>query len=75
MDGGEWQPAELEAPFAAGLGDYAWVGWRWTWHAEPGSHELRCRATDASGRTQPDRAAWNHGGYSNNSVQLVRVTV
>jgi DMSO/TMAO reductase YedYZ molybdopterin-dependent catalytic subunit len=71
VDGGDWEDAQLDAP----LGDFAWRGWRWTWHAEPGEHELRCRATDGSGRTQPDTAAWNHGGYSNNAVQKVRVTV
>jgi len=68
---GEWRDAELEAP----LGAYAWRGWSFEWAATPGEHELRCRATDASGRTQPDVAAWNHGGYSNNSVQVVRVKV
>jgi DMSO/TMAO reductase YedYZ molybdopterin-dependent catalytic subunit len=71
VDGGDWEPAQLDEP----LGDYAWRGWRWTWTAEPGEHALRCRATDGSGRAQPDSAAWNHGGYSNNSVQVVRVTV
>ncbi|MES1247136.1 MAG: sulfite oxidase [Actinomycetota bacterium] len=71
VDGGDWQPARLEAQ----PGDYAWVGWRWTWHAEPGEHELRCRATDASGRTQPEVAGWNHGGYCNNAIQRVRVKV
>jgi DMSO/TMAO reductase YedYZ molybdopterin-dependent catalytic subunit len=71
VDGGDWQPAQLDEP----LGDYAWRGWRWTWDAQPGSHELRCRAADASGRVQPDVANWNHGGYSNNAVQKVRVTV
>lgn len=68
---GDWRDAELEPP----LGPYAWRGWTCVWDAEPGEHELRCRATDATGRTQPDAAAWNHGGYCNNAPQIVRVKV
>jgi DMSO/TMAO reductase YedYZ molybdopterin-dependent catalytic subunit len=68
---GEWRDAELEAP----LGPYAWRGWSCRWDAEPGEHELACRATDATGRTQPDTATWNHGGYCNNAIQNVRVKV
>lgn len=68
---GEWEDALLEAA----LGDHAWRGWRYEWHAAPGEHELCCRATDASGSTQPLTGAWNHGGYCNNAVQRVRVKV
>ena len=68
---GEWGDAELGVPF----GDYAWRGWSFAWDAAPGEHELACRATDATGRTQPDTATWNHGGYCNNAIQRVRVKV
>ena len=72
VDGGSaWEDAELDAL----LGAHAWRGWRWTWHAEPGEHELCCRATDAAGNTQPLAADWNHGGYCNNAVQRVPVVV
>jgi DMSO/TMAO reductase YedYZ molybdopterin-dependent catalytic subunit len=71
VDGDAWDEAQLDAP----LGGHAWRGWHWSWTAEPGEHELRCRATDATGRTQPDQATWNHGGYSNNAVQTVPVKV
>src|SRR4051794_17911125 len=36
VDGGAWQPAELQAT----VGDYAWRGWCWIWDAEPGDHVL-----------------------------------
>jgi hypothetical protein len=36
---------------------------------------LRARATDATGRTQPERAEWNRLGYGNNSIQVVVVSV
>jgi DMSO/TMAO reductase YedYZ molybdopterin-dependent catalytic subunit len=71
-DGGaSWTDAELEPP----LGPYAWRGWSFAWRATPGEHELRCRATDATGEAQPDEGAWNLGAFENNAVQRVRVTV
>jgi DMSO/TMAO reductase YedYZ molybdopterin-dependent catalytic subunit len=71
-DGGaSWADATLDAP----AGRYAWRGWTYAWDAEPGDHELCCRATDGAGNTQPLVAGWNLGGYSNNAVQRVPVTV
>jgi sulfane dehydrogenase subunit SoxC len=72
--GGTWSEAELEeAP--TGLDRWAWRGWRFTWPAEPGEFELCCRARDAGGNVQPDEPPWNVGGYSNNAVQRIAVTV
>jgi sulfane dehydrogenase subunit SoxC len=71
-DGGaSWRDAELggEAP------EFAWRGWTYEWVAEPGEHELCCRATDAAGNVQPDVAEWNLDGFCNNAVQRVPVTV
>ena len=71
-DGGEtWRDAELGEP----TGDYGWRRWSFQWDAEPGEHELCSRATDAAGNTQPDEAEWNTGGYVNNALQRVPVTV
>src|SRR5690349_13779529 len=71
-DGGRtWADAELEPPPSP----YAWCGWTFTWDAEPGEHELQCRATDSAGNTQPAAAEWNLEGYCNNAVQRVPVTV
>jgi len=71
-DGGAtWADAGLDAP----LGEFAWRGWHFDWDADPGDHELCCRATDAAGNVQPLTGAWNHGGYCNNAVQRVRVKV
>ena len=72
-DGGStWAPAELGA---AVLGRFAWRSWRFTWDAVPGEHELCCRARDAAGNEQPLEPTWNVGGYVNNAVQRVHVTV
>jgi hypothetical protein len=72
-DGGTtWEPAELGG---RSLGRWAWRAWRHTWNAEPGEYELCCRARDAAGNEQPLEAPWNVGGYVNNAVQRVAVTV
>jgi DMSO/TMAO reductase YedYZ molybdopterin-dependent catalytic subunit len=68
---GRWQDAKLEAP----TGPYAWRGWSAVWQAEPGEHELACRATDTNGITQPLEAPWDAAGFGNNAVQRVRLTV
>jgi DMSO/TMAO reductase YedYZ molybdopterin-dependent catalytic subunit len=71
-DGGTtWTTAELEDPPDA----FAWSRWRADWEAVPGDHELCCRARDAAGNEQPVEPEWNLGGYVNNSVQRVAVTV
>jgi sulfane dehydrogenase subunit SoxC len=69
--GGSWADAELHgAPGAA-----AWHSWKFEWDAVPGVFELCCRATDSAGNTQPLDTPWNLGGYANNAVQRIRVTV
>ena len=69
--GGTWRDAEVAEP----VGRRAWSRWSSAWDAEEGEHELRCRATDATGRVQPDDPSWNVGGYANNAVHRVAVTV
>ena len=68
---GKWAPAHLEHP----AGPFAWCAWSLPWMADPGDHELACRATDATGTTQPLEQVWNYQGMGNNVVQRVKVTV
>jgi sulfane dehydrogenase subunit SoxC len=71
-DGGaSWAAARLTPP----PNPWAWAGWAFEWDAAPGSYELCSRATDAAGNTQPTETPWNTGGYVNNAVQRVEVTV
>jgi len=72
-DGGAtWAAARLERPAAP----HAWQRWTFTWRPPArGDYELCCRATDATGAAQPLDAPWNLGGYANNVVQRVPVTV
>ncbi len=72
VDGGEsWGEAALEESASA----FAWQRWTYAWAAEPGEHVLCCRATDATGRTQPASPEWNYDGVCNNVIQRVRVAV
>ncbi len=73
-DGGAvWQPARLEAP---DLGRWAWQRFTFDWDAARcGRYVLCCRARDEAGNEQPAAAPWNAGGYANNEVQRVVVTV
>ena len=67
---GPWQQARL-------VGSRRPHSWQWweliTQLDEPGSTSVRARATDQSGRTQPERPEWNRNGYGNNSVQQLTV--
>ena len=72
-DGGEtWGEAQLGPPE---LGRWAWRRWTYAWDARPGTGELCCRARDEAGNEQPLESPWNLGGYANNAVQRVPVTV
>ena len=53
----------------------AWRPWTFAWDAEPGEYELCCRARDEAENEQPLEPIWNAGGYANNAVQRVPVTV
>jgi DMSO/TMAO reductase YedYZ molybdopterin-dependent catalytic subunit len=75
-DGGAtWAAATLEPPAPGGGPDLAWRRWWYDWPAAPGRYTLSARATDASGRGQPVEQPWNRGGFANNLVQRVPVTV
>jgi sulfane dehydrogenase subunit SoxC len=73
VDGGRsWHDAALDDP----TGNFGWRRWRFRWEdVEPGEYELWSRATDDAGNVQPAEPDWNYGGYVNNAVQRVPVTV
>lgn len=71
-DGGStWKDAGLDPP----MGQFTWRRWSHEWIAEPGEHVLASRATDGAGNEQPAVAEWNTGGFANNGIQKVEVTV
>lgn len=59
-DGGRsWNPCRIVPPVLR----YAWTRFEFRWSGSPGMHELRVRATDRSGTTQPEAFPWNEKGY------------
>ena len=69
--GADWSVVDLErAPSRYGM-----CRWRFVWNADaPGRHALACRATDSSGRTQPE-TRWNRLGYGNDAPHTITVEV
>jgi DMSO/TMAO reductase YedYZ molybdopterin-dependent catalytic subunit len=67
-----WQQARM-------LGERSRNSWQWwellTRIASPGAINIRARATDLAGNTQPDDAEWNRLGYGNNVIQQVSIAV
>ncbi|WP_339761580.1 sulfite oxidase [uncultured Hoeflea sp.] len=68
---GEWCEARLEPQ----VSNYAWSKWSCEWKATPGTHVLRCRATDVQGNVQPLDPPWDVAGFANNAAQKVQVFV
>jgi len=70
--GASWQPAELQDP----VNPYAWQNWRAEVRfPQPGYYEVWARATDDQGVTQPFGVTWNPGGYLNNVMHRIALTV
>jgi DMSO/TMAO reductase YedYZ molybdopterin-dependent catalytic subunit len=72
-DGGRnWREAELEED----LGRYSFRRWKTMFAAEKaGAADLRVRAINRIGQSQPDEALWNPAGYMRNVVESVTVKV
>lgn len=70
-DGGQsWRGATL----GADLGRYSFREFRFGFTPTAGSHDLRVRAWNRSGQSQPMEALWQPAGYMRNVVEPVRIT-
>lgn len=71
-DGGRtWRRAELGRDH----GKYSFRPWSFAWTPpKKGAWELRCRATNRVGQTQPMEPLWNPAGYLRNVVETVKVS-
>jgi len=70
-DGGRtWK----EATLGSDLGKYSFRPWQTSVSLERGTHELRVRAVNAIGQSQPLDALWNPAGYMRDVVETTRVT-
>lgn len=69
-DGGQsWRAARL----GPDLGRYAFREWNIEIELPVGAHELKARAINRIGQTQPTAPLWNPSGYARNVVETVRV--
>jgi hypothetical protein len=70
-DGGaSWRGATL----GEDLGRYSFREFRFGFTPAPGQHDLRVRAWNRSGQSQPMEALWQPAGYMRNVVESVRIT-
>lgn len=72
-DGGKsWDAAQL----GKDLGKYSFREWTYAWTPKSkGAAELKCRAFNRIGETQPLEPLWNPNGYLRNVVETVKVNV
>jgi sulfite dehydrogenase len=71
LDGGKtWMPAKL----GKNLGKYSFRQWKLAVKLPAGSQEIKVRATNNAGDTQPMDPKWNPAGYLRNVVETVHVT-
>jgi DMSO/TMAO reductase YedYZ molybdopterin-dependent catalytic subunit len=70
-DGGQsWREAKL----GDDLGRYSFREFTFAFVPERGEHDLRVRAWNRSGESQPKEALWQPAGYMRNAVESVKVT-
>ncbi len=70
-DGGQsWRAAWL----GADIGRYSFREFSFSFTPEKGQHELRIRAWNRSGQSQPAEALWQPAGYMRNVVERILVT-
>jgi DMSO/TMAO reductase YedYZ molybdopterin-dependent catalytic subunit len=69
-DGGRtWTSAAL----GRDLGKYSFREWQMTATLPAGTHELKVRAVNSIGQSQPPEPLWNPAGYMRNVVETTRV--
>lgn len=70
-DGGQtWTAATL----GEDLGRYSFRQWHAVLRFTPGPHELKVKATNRIGQSQPLEPLWNPAGYMRNVVETTRIT-
>ncbi len=68
-DGASWIATRL----GEDLGRYSFREWRSELSLRPGVHNLKCRAVNRVGQSQPLAPLWNHAGYMRNVVETVQI--
>ena len=70
-DNKTWQTANLDPV----IGKYSWRRWKYKWTpGTEGTCNLRVKATNAIGETQPEHQ-WNRSGYMRNEIETLELKV
>jgi sulfite dehydrogenase (cytochrome) subunit A len=64
----------IGASLGEDLGKYSFREWQARVTLPPGKHQLKVRATNRIGQSQPLEPLWNPGGYMRNVVEATNVT-
>ena len=64
----------LAAKLGKDLGKYSFREWQLLVKLSAGSHNLKVRATNQAGQTQPSTPLWNPAGYMRNVIETTSVT-
>jgi len=70
LDGGQnWRPARL----GEDIGRFSFREFKFGFEPDKGAYDLRVRAFNRSGQSQPFEALWNSSGYMRNAVESIRL--
>lgn len=70
-DGKTWTDATLNPE----IGKYSWRRWKYNWVPKnKGKTQIKVRATDNAGRTQPEKQ-WNRSGYARGFIEQLSINV
>ncbi len=64
----------IGAALGEDLGKYSFREWKASVALRPGKHQIKVRATNRIGQSQPLEPLWNPGGYMRNVVEVTNVT-
>ncbi len=71
-NGQSWQATQLGKEHAK----YAWRLWQYAWKpSKAGEYIIMARASDSTGRVQPNEPGWNPSGYLWNGIERVKFYV
>ena len=70
--GHTWNPAQLGKDHAK----YAWRMWEYAWKpVKAGRYAVMARASDSTGRVQPENGVWNPSGYLWNGYDQIKIII
>ncbi|MFB4166009.1 sulfite oxidase [Alteribacillus sp. JSM 102045] len=71
--GKKWDPVILDR---SQEGPYSWTPWHYLWkEARKGEYIILLRASDSTGRVQPEKPDWNKKGYGYNAISKVHIKI